>query len=89
MSLKIESARLLTWKAAVFKESGSKSTKNSSMAKWAASECSTFVTHNCIQILGGMGYVNDMPAERFYRFDHRKYFFFRMVFNFVFIETPE
>lgn len=40
------------------------------MAKWAASECSTFVTHNCIQILGGMGYVNDMPAERFYRFDH-------------------
>lgn len=72
MSLKIESARLLTWKAAVLKDHGSRSTKYSSMAKWAASECSTFVTHNCIQILGGMGYVTYMPAERFYRFERSK-----------------
>lgn len=76
MSLKIESARLLTWKAAVLKDNGSRSTKYSSMAKWAASECSTFVTHNCIQILGGMGYVNDMPAERFYRYNRSKTIYF-------------
>lgn len=37
------------------------------MAKLMASEAATFVTHNCIQILGGMGYVSDMPAERHYR----------------------
>lgn len=37
------------------------------MAKLAASEAATFVSHNCVQILGGMGYVTDMPAERHYR----------------------
>ncbi len=37
------------------------------MAKLAASEAATFAAHQCIQVLGGMGYVSDMPAERFYR----------------------
>jgi butyryl-CoA dehydrogenase len=37
------------------------------MAKLAASETATFNSHQCIQILGGMGFVTDMPAERYYR----------------------
>lgn len=37
------------------------------MAKLAASEVATFNAHQCIQILGGMGFVTDMPAERYYR----------------------
>lgn len=37
------------------------------MAKLAASEAATFNSHQCIQVLGGMGYVTDMPAERYYR----------------------
>lgn len=37
------------------------------MAKLAASEAATFNSHQCIQVLGGMGYVSDMPAERHYR----------------------
>lgn len=37
------------------------------MAKLAASETATYVAHQAIQILGGMGYVSDMPAERHYR----------------------
>lgn len=37
------------------------------MAKLAASEAATFCAHQAIQILGGMGYVSDMPAERHYR----------------------
>ena len=37
------------------------------MAKLAASETATYVSHQSIQILGGMGYVSDMPAERHYR----------------------
>lgn len=37
------------------------------MAKLAASEAATFCAHQAIQILGGMGYVTDMPAERYYR----------------------
>ena len=37
------------------------------MAKLAASEAATYCSHQCIQILGGMGFVTDMPAERYYR----------------------
>lgn len=37
------------------------------MAKLAASETATFIAHQAIQILGGMGFVSDMPAERHYR----------------------
>ncbi|CAH1392881.1 unnamed protein product [Nezara viridula] len=67
MALKIESSRLLTWRAAALKDEGNKYTKEAAMAKLSASETATFVSHQCIQILGGMGYVNDMPAERHYR----------------------
>lgn len=67
MALQLESARLLTWRAAVLKDEGKNFTKEAAMAKLAASEAATFVSHQCIQILGGMGYVSDMPAERYYR----------------------
>ncbi|XP_054724617.1 short-chain specific acyl-CoA dehydrogenase, mitochondrial-like [Uloborus diversus] len=67
MESKIEAARLLTWKAATLKDAGQKYTKEAAMAKLAASEAATFVSHQAIQILGGMGYISDMPAERHYR----------------------
>ncbi|KAK3521816.1 hypothetical protein QTP70_018548, partial [Hemibagrus guttatus] len=41
--------------------------QEAAMAKLAASEAATFVSHQAIQVLGGMGYVTDMPAERHYR----------------------
>lgn len=41
--------------------------QEAAMAKLSASETATFCAHQCIQILGGMGYVTDMPAERHYR----------------------
>ena len=37
------------------------------MAKLSASEAATYVAHQSIQVLGGMGYVTDMPVERNYR----------------------
>ncbi|XP_075238186.1 short-chain specific acyl-CoA dehydrogenase, mitochondrial-like [Lycorma delicatula] len=67
MAVRLEAARLLTWRAAVLRDSGQRFTKESSMAKLASSEAATFVSHGCVQILGGMGYVTDMPAERHYR----------------------
>ena len=67
MAVEVESVRLLNWRAATFKDSGKDFTKEASMAKLAASETATKVAHQCIQILGGMGYVKDMPAERHYR----------------------
>ena len=41
--------------------------KEAAMGKLLASEAATFIAHQSIQILGGMGYVSDMPAERHYR----------------------
>ncbi|KAF7400295.1 hypothetical protein HZH66_005479 [Vespula vulgaris] len=67
MALKLESSRLLTWRAAYLKDIGKSYTKEAAMAKLSASEAATFCAHQCIQILGGMGYVTDMPAERHYR----------------------
>ncbi|CAG0893181.1 unnamed protein product [Darwinula stevensoni] len=67
MEVRMESARLLTYKAAMRKDEGLPYTKEAAMAKLAASEAATFISHQAMQILGGMGYVTDMPAERHYR----------------------
>ncbi|PIK56936.1 putative short-chain specific acyl-CoA dehydrogenase, mitochondrial-like isoform X2 [Apostichopus japonicus] len=67
MELRIESARLLMYKAAFLKDEHKPYTKEAAMAKLAGSEAATYVAHQSIQILGGMGYVTDMPAERHYR----------------------
>ena len=67
MALKVESARLLTHRAAMMKDGGVKYTKEAAMAKLSASEASTFVAHQAIQIFGGNGYVTEYPVERHYR----------------------
>ncbi|ALC45793.1 Arc42 [Drosophila busckii] len=67
MALRVETSRLLTWRAAWLKDNGLSITKEAAMAKLHASEAATFCAHQAIQILGGMGYVTDMPAERLYR----------------------
>jgi len=67
MEVRTEQARLLTWKAAMLKDAGLPFTKEAAMAKLSASEAATFCAHQAIQVLGGMGYVTDMPAERHYR----------------------
>jgi len=67
MAVKIESARLLMYKAARLKDAGLPFTKEAAMAKLAGSEAATFCAHQSQQVLGGMGFVRDMPAERHYR----------------------
>lgn len=67
MACKIECSRLLMYKAAALKDSGLPYTKEAAMAKLVASETATYVAHQSIQVLGGMGYVADMPCERNYR----------------------
>uniref|UniRef100_A0A8C3LJP3 Short-chain specific acyl-CoA dehydrogenase, mitochondrial n=1 Tax=Chrysolophus pictus TaxID=9089 RepID=A0A8C3LJP3_CHRPC len=67
MAVALESARLLTWRAAMLKDNGKPFTKEAAMAKLAASEAATNIAHQAMQILGGMGYVTEMPAERHYR----------------------
>ena len=65
--MRVESARLLTHRAAALKVNGQPYSKEAAMAKLAASEAATANAHAAIQVLGGMGYVSEMPAERYYR----------------------
>jgi len=67
MASRIEASRLLTWRSAEMADKGMNVTKEAAMAKLFASETATYASHQAIQILGGMGYVSDMPAERHYR----------------------
>lgn len=51
----------------MLKDAGKPYTKDAAQAKLVASETATYCAHQAIQVLGGMGYVSDMPAERHYR----------------------
>ena len=67
MATKTEAARNLTYKAAWNVDQDNDITKLASMAKEYASRIAVDVADECVQIHGGSGYVNDFPAERFYR----------------------
>jgi alkylation response protein AidB-like acyl-CoA dehydrogenase len=71
MKVRIEASRLLTLQAAWSKEqcqkTGGKNTFNASIAKLFASETAMFVTHQALQIHGGMGYSKELPLERYFR----------------------
>lgn len=45
MSVKLDAARLLTWKAAAARDAGENYTKEAAMAKLFASEAATFCSH--------------------------------------------
>jgi butyryl-CoA dehydrogenase len=67
MAVELDAARLLTWRAASMKDSGSRHTMESAEAKLYASEMATRVAHKAIQIHGGYGYSTEFPVERHYR----------------------
>ncbi len=67
MATRIEAARLLTYKAALEKDSGSRYSKEASMAKLFASETATWVADRAVQIHGGYGYMKEYSVERHYR----------------------
>ncbi len=71
MRTRIEASRLLVmqaaWAKAECKKTGQKNTLNASMAKLFASETAMWVTHQAVQIHGGMGYSKELPLERYFR----------------------
>ena len=67
IATKNDQARLMTWHAAKLCDAGLPFTKEAAQAKLVASEAATYAAHQAMQVLGGMGYVSDMPAERHYR----------------------
>ncbi len=67
MQLRLEAARLLTHKAAWLRDQGQRITKAASLAKLAATEAASFITHQALQIHGGYGYMKDYDVERYFR----------------------
>ncbi|HPG71607.1 MAG TPA: acyl-CoA dehydrogenase family protein [Syntrophales bacterium] len=67
MYQKVETARLLTWKAAWENDSGMDPTITASIAKFYATEAAFEVVSEALQILGGYGYTRLFPVEKLLR----------------------
>jgi butyryl-CoA dehydrogenase len=67
MSVELEAARLLTWRAAVLADSGERHTLESSVAKYYASEVSVRAANAAVQVHGGYGYVDEYPVGKYLR----------------------
>ena len=67
MAVKVDAARLLTWRAAALADQGRPYSAESSMAKLFASEASVEIALEAIQIHGGYGYIKEYPVERYLR----------------------
>ena len=67
MATTIDSAALLTYRAAWQRDQGHNVTKAAAMAKLVSTEGAQQVIDAAVQIWGGMGVVSDVPVERLYR----------------------
>lgn len=67
MATEIEAAELLIKNAADRKNRGLSVVKQSSMAKYYASEVAVRCATEAVQIFGGYGYTKDFPVEKYYR----------------------
>ena len=66
-AIRIEAARLLTYRAAAMKDEGKRTTLEAAMAKLYSSEVAVRAAEDGVQIHGGYGFVKDYPAEKFFR----------------------
>jgi glutaryl-CoA dehydrogenase (non-decarboxylating) len=62
-----EAGRLLTWRAGFLKNHGVRNTRETSLAKWHATDHAVASALDAIQIHGANGYSNEFPVERYLR----------------------
>ena len=68
MAMKIETARMAVYKAATAVDDDAKDVSYwAAIAKCYASDVAMSVTTDCVQALGGYGYIREYPVERFMR----------------------
>ncbi|MBK6728445.1 MAG: acyl-CoA dehydrogenase family protein [Xanthomonadales bacterium] len=71
MKCRLDAATILTLRAAWTKgetdKNGGRFSTEAAVAKLTASEAAMFITHQALQIHGGMGYSKEMPLERYFR----------------------
>jgi hypothetical protein len=67
MSVDLDAARLLNYRAAWMMDRGMRVTSESAKAKLYASEAAVRIANEAVQIHGGYGFIKDYPVEKFYR----------------------
>ena len=67
MALRVDAARLLTWRAAKLLDAGERATTEAAMAKLHASETAMWCAWAAVQTLGGWGYSREFPVEKWMR----------------------
>jgi alkylation response protein AidB-like acyl-CoA dehydrogenase len=67
MAIKIETARLMCWKAAWLADNGQPNNLESSIAKCYSTDMCMEVTTDAVQVLGGYGYSKEYPVEKYMR----------------------
>jgi butyryl-CoA dehydrogenase len=67
MKVQTDAARMLVYRAGYLKDTGQPSTTETSIAKLYATEAANTCATTAIQVLGGSGYVDDHPVERYFR----------------------
>jgi len=67
IALEVDTARLLTYRAAWGVDQGRDNLKELSMAKYQATEAGTKCANLAIQVHGGFGFMDECPASRYYR----------------------
>lgn len=71
MKCRLDAAYLLTLRAAWAKQqsikTGARFSMEASVAKLYASEAAMWISHQAVQIHGGMGYSKELPVERYFR----------------------
>lgn len=67
MATTLDSAALLTYRAAWQRDQGASVTREAAMAKLVATEGAQQVIDAAVQLWGGLGVVSEVPVERLYR----------------------
>ncbi len=67
MATELDAAELLTLRAAWKLDQGTMTDQDAAMAKLFASEALGRITDQAVQIFGGMGLMDELPIERFWR----------------------
>jgi glutaryl-CoA dehydrogenase (non-decarboxylating) len=67
MVLGYETSKLLVMQAAWMKDTGRRSTRETSLAKWHATESAFDAAHKAVQVFGSYGYSAEVGIERYFR----------------------
>jgi len=67
IAVKVETARLVTYKAAWLTDQGLASVKDLAVAKYYATEIATECANLAVQVHGGWGFMDDCPVSRYLR----------------------